>query len=100
MIRYRLEKLGSTFPAPGRTAWFEIRIEEPSPPLRVEGLEPLDVVAIEGSTFRVHGGAELVDVALTLVETEDQGPPPFGCAALLTAVMLAAGGFFAYAHPR
>ncbi len=100
MIRYRLEKLGSTFPAPGRTALFEIWIEEPSPPLRVDGLEPLDVVAFEGSSFRVHGGSELVDVNLTLVETGDQGPPPFGWAALLTAVMLAAGGFLAYTRPR
>ena len=95
MIRYRLEKLESTFPAPGRTALFEIWIEEPSPPLRVDGLEPLDVVAFEGSRFRVHGGSELVDVAPTLVETDDQGPPPFGRAALLTAVMLAVGGFLA-----
>ena len=100
MIRYRLEKLGSTFPAPGRTAWFEIRIEEPSPPLRVDGLEALDVVAIAGSTFRLYGGSELLDVNLTLIETEDRSPPPFGWAALLTAAMLAVGGFFGYAHPR
>ena len=100
MIRYRLEKLGSTIPAPGRTALFEILIEEPSPPLRVDGLEPFDVVAFEGSTFRLYGGNELVDVNLTLVETEDQGPPPLEWLALLATVMLAVGGFLAYARPR
>ena len=100
MIRYRLEELGSTIPAPGRTAHFEILIEEPSPPLRVDGLEPLDVVAFEGSTFRLYGGNELVDVNLTLVETGDQGPPPLEWLALLATVMLAVGGFLAYVRPR
>ena len=101
MIRYRLEKLESTIPAPGRTALFEVMIREPSPPLRVDGLEPLDVVALEpGSTFRRYGATELVDVNLTLVETEDQGPPPLEWLALLTTLMLAAGGFLAYARPR
>ena len=100
MIRYRLEKLGSTIPAPGRTALFEVMIKEPAPPLRVEGLEALDVVALSGSTFRRYGGSELVDVSLTLVEIGDQGPPPLEWLALLTTVMLAAGGFLAYARPR
>ena len=101
MIRYRLEKLGSTIPAPGRTALFEVMIREPSPPLRVDGLEPLDVVALEpGSTFRRYGATELVDVNLTLVEIEEQGPPPLEWLALLTTLMLAAGGFLAYARPR
>ena len=101
MIRYRLEKLGSTIPAPGRTALFEVMIKEPSPPLRVDGLEPLDVVDLEtGSTFRRYGATELVDVNLTLVETEDQGLPPLEWLALLTTLMLAAGGFLAYARPR
>ena len=101
MIRYRLDKLGSTIPAPGRTALFELMIREPSPPLRVDGLEPLDVVDLEpGSTFRRYGGSELVDVNLTLVETEDQGPPALEWLALLATLMLAAGGFLAYARPR
>ena len=100
MIRYRLEELASTIPAPGRTARFEILIEEPSPPLRVDGLESLDVVAFEGSTFRLYGGNELVDMNLTLVETGDQGPPPLEWLALLATVMLAVGGFLAYVRPR
>ena len=33
-IRYRLEDLSATIPAPGRTASFELLIREPSPPLR------------------------------------------------------------------
>ena len=40
------------------------------------------------------------DVVLTLVETEDRGPPPLEWLALLATVMLAAGGFLAYARPR
>ncbi len=100
MIRYRLESLGSTIPAPGRTALMEVLVREPSPPLRVEGLQPLGVVDEFGSTFRLHGGSELVDVNLTLVETGDQGPPPFEWLALMATVMLAAGGLLAYARPR
>ncbi len=101
MIRYRLAELASTIPAPGRTAMFEVMVREPAPPLRVEGLEPMDVVSLEpGSTFRRYGGSELVDVSLTLVETGDQGPPPLEWLLLLTTVMLAAGGFLAYARPR
>jgi hypothetical protein len=60
----------------------------------------LDVVAFEGSTFRLYGGNELVDVNLTLVETADQGPPPLEWLALLATVMLAVGGFLAYVRPR
>ena len=101
MIRYRLADLNSTIPAPGTTDVFELLVKEPFPPLRVEGLEPVDVVALgPGSTYRRYGASELVDVILTLVETEDRGPPPLEWLALLTTVMLAAGGFLAYARPR
>ena len=101
MIRYRLATLDSTIPAPGRTEVFELLVKEPFPPLRVEGLEPVDVVALgPGSSYRRYGESELVDVVLTLVETEDRGPPPLEWLALLATVMLAAGGFLAYARPR
>ena len=101
MIRYRLANLGSTIPAPGRTEVFELLVKEPFPPLRVEGLEPVDVVALgPGTSYRRYGASELVDVILTLIETEDQGPPPLEWLALLATVMLAAGGFLAYARPR
>lgn len=100
IIRYRLEALGATIPAPGRTEVFELMVREPSPPLRMEGLEPLGLVDLEGSTYRSYGGTELVDVNLTLVETEDQRSPPLGWLGLLATVMLALGGFLAYARPR
>ena len=101
MIRYRLENLEMTIPAPGRTALFEVMVREPSPPVRVEGLAPLDVVALEpGSTWRRYGGNELVDANLILVQTEDRGPPPFEWIALLTTMMLSGGGVLAYARPR
>ncbi len=101
MIRYRLESLEMTIPAPGRTALFEVLVREPSPPLRVEGLAPLDDYALEtGSTWRRHGGNELVDANLIVVQTEDRGPPPFELFALLTTMMLAGGGVLAYARPR
>ena len=101
MIRYRLENLEMTIPAPGRTALFEVLIREPSPALRVEGLAPLDVVALEpGSNWRRHGANEVVDANLVLVETEEQRSAPFEWLALLTTMMLAAGGLLAYARPR
>ena len=101
MIRYRLEELEGTIPAPGSTEVFEILVKEPFPPLRIDGLEPVDVITLQpGSTYRRYGGTELVDVSLTLVETENQSPPPLGWLALLTTLMLAAGGFLAYARPR
>ena len=100
MIRYRLADLAATIPAPGTTEVFELLVKEPFPPLRVEGLEPMDVVALEGSSYRRYGGSELVDVNLTLVETDEQGPPPFEWFALLATLMLGAGGFLAYARPR
>lgn len=100
MIRYQLEDLGFTIPAPGRTEVFEFLVKEPAPPFRVDGLEPVDVVALSpGSSYRRYGGAELVDLNLTIVETEDRSPPPFEWLAVLTAMMLAVGGFLAYAHP-
>jgi len=101
MIRYRLEDLGATIPAPGRTELFEVLIKEPAPPLRIEGLAPVDVVALgPESTYRRYGGAELEDLNLTIVETEDRGAPPFEWFAVLTAMMLLAGGGLAYARPR
>lgn len=101
MIRYQLESLGSTIPAPGRTESFELMIREPAPPLRVEGLEPVDVVALgPGSTYRRYGGTELVDVNLILVETAPLGSLPLEWLGLMSTVLLAAGGFLAYARPR
>jgi hypothetical protein len=101
MIRYRLEDLGSTIPAPGRTEVFELLVKEPAPPLQVVGLEPVDVVTLgPGSSYRRYGGTELVDLNLTIVETEERGLPPVEWLAVLTAVMLAAGGFLAYLRPR
>ncbi len=100
MIRYRLPSLGSTIPAPGRTEDFELMIREPAPPLRLDGLEPLDVVEYGGATYRRYVGSELVDVNLTLIETEDQAPPPLEWFALLATVFLAGGGILAYVRPR
>jgi len=101
MIRYRLAKLGSTIPAPGTTEVFELLVKEPFPPLRVEGLEPVDVVALgTGTSYRRYGATNLVDVVLRLVEIEDRGPPPLEWLALLTTVMLVGGGLLAFARPR
>jgi len=101
MIRYRLESLNSTIPAPGRTESFELMIREPAPPIRVEGLEPVDVVALgPGSTYRRYGGTELVDVNLTLIETAPLGSLPLEWFGLMATVLLTAGGFLAYARPR
>ena len=101
IVRYRLEELGAAIPAPGRTEVFELMIREPAPPLRVEGLEAMDVVALEGgSTYRRYGAAELEDVTLALVETRDLGPPPLEWLGVLASVLLAMGGFLAYARPR
>jgi hypothetical protein len=101
MIRYRLEDLAVTIPAPGRTEVFEVLIKEPAPPLRIEGLEPVDVVALgTETTYRRYGGTELVDLNITVVETEDRGPPPVEWSAVLTVMMLLAGGVLAYTRPR
>ena len=95
MIRYRLEALGSSIPAPGSTELFELLVREPAPQMEVEGLSPLDVVGLNGSSYRRYGGSELVDVVLTLIETEAQSPPPVQWLAVL-----ALGGFLAYMRPR
>ena len=101
MIRYRLESLASTIPAPGRTASFELMIREPAPPVLVSGLEFLDVVALgPGTPYRRYVGSEMVDVDLTLVQTEEQGTLPLEWLALLVTAMLLVGGLFAYARPR
>lgn len=101
MIRYRLADLDSTIPAPGRTEVFELLLREPFPPLRVGGLEPVDVVALgPGSSYRRYGATGLVDATLTLVETEEQDPLPLGWLALIATVLLVAGGFLAYVRPR
>ncbi len=101
MIRYRLENLGATIPAPGRTESFELMVREPAPPLRVDGLEALDVVALgPGTPYRRFVGSGLVDVNLTLVETEERGRLPLEWLALLATAMLMVGGFLAYTRPR
>lgn len=101
MIRYRLENLSSTIPAPGRTESFELMIREPAPPLRVEGLEFLGVVPLgPGNPYRRYVGSEMMDVTLILVETEEEGPLPLEWLGLLATVMLVGGGFLAYARPR
>ena len=61
----------------------------------------MDVVALEGgSTYRRYGAAELEDVTLALVETRDLDPPPLEWLGVLASVLLAMGGFLAYARPR
>jgi hypothetical protein len=100
MIRYRLESLGSTIPAPGSTEVFEMLVKEPAPPLRVEGLEAVDVVALgPESSYRRYGGTALVDLDLTIIETEEGSPPPLEWFAVLTAMVLAALGVFGYVRP-
>ena len=100
MIRYKLDNLAATIPAPGSTEVFEILVKEPFPPLRIEGLEPIGVVDLGGTPYRQYGASGLVDAMLTLVETEDQGPPPFEWFALLATMMLGIGALVAYMSPR
>ena len=100
IIRYRLEELGTTFPAPGSTEGFQLLIREPSPPVRVAGLEALDVVDFEGATYRGFGGSGLMDASLTIIETDPQSSPPLEWLALLATMVLALGGYVAYARPR
>ena len=100
IMRYRLEELESTFPAPGSTEGFQLLLKEPSPPVRVDGLEALDVVDFEGATYRAYGGTALMDAALTIVETDPQGSPQLAWPALLATMVLALGGYLAYARPR
>ena len=101
MIRYRLENIGSTIPAPGITESFELMVREPAPSLRVDGLEFLDVVPLgPGNPYRRYVGSEMVDVEITLVETEEEGTLPLEWFALLVTGMLVVGGFSAYARPR
>ena len=101
MIRYHLESLGLTIPAPGRTESFELMIREPAPPVRVGGLEFIDVRALgPGSTYRRYGGSALVDVNLTVVETDERSSLPLEWLGLMATVLLAVGGFLAYARPR
>ncbi|HIF08282.1 MAG TPA: hypothetical protein EYQ64_15495 [Gemmatimonadetes bacterium] len=100
IIRYRLEDLGATIPAPGSTEGFQLLIREPAPPLLVEGLEPLGVENYQGSNYRNFAGAGLMDAVFTLVETTPEGEPQLQWLALLATMVLVLGGVWAYARPR
>jgi hypothetical protein len=100
IIRYRLEDLASTIPAPGSTEGFQLLIREPAPLLEVEGLEPLGVENYQGANYRSFGGAGLIDAAITLVETEPQSEPQLQWLALIATMVLVLGGVWAYARPR
>ena len=101
LIRYDLPELESVIPVPGLTQRFELFVKEPAPPLEVEGLAPIDVVSLEaGSSYRRYGASALLDLQITLIQTQEDRPLPFRAMAVLVTALLAGAGVLAYARPR
>ena len=101
LIRYELPGVDVDIPAPGSTETFEILVKEPSPPLEVSGLAPIDVVSLEaGSTYRRYGATGVSRAVIGLVEAEGEPLPPASTVALVLTVLLAGAGLLVYFRPR
>ncbi len=101
LIRYELPSVAVDIPAPGSTERFELLVKEPSPPLEVSGLAPVDVVALEaGSSYRRYAASGVSRAVIGLVEAEGGQLPPVRAVAMVLTALLAGAGLLAYFKPR
>lgn len=101
LIRYELPGVAVDIPAPGSTETFELLIKEPSPPLDVIGLQPIDVVSLEaGSSYRRYGATGVNRTVIGVVEAEGERLPPVRTVAMVLSALLAGAGLLVYFKPR
>ena len=101
LIRYQLASVAVDIPAPGSTETFELLVKEPSPPLDVIGLQPIDVVSLEaGSSYRRYGATGVSRTVISVVEGEGGQVPPARAVAMVLSALLAGAGLLVYFKPR
>ena len=101
LIRYELPEIEVEFPAPGATETLELLVKEPAPSLEVVGLQPLDVVSLDGeSSYRRYSGTGLRDAVVSLKEAPERRLPSMGIYAAILAALLGGAGVLAYLRPR
>lgn len=93
VVRYLVDELDFTLPAPGTTAHMELLVREPAPLLEVGGLVAVESVPMEqGVTYRRYAALDLSDTSVTVA----RGTPPTelpvkGIAVSLTLLLTLAG---------
>ena len=101
LVRYELPGIDAEFPAPGPTETLELLVREPAPSLEVPALRAIGVVSPDGqSSYRRYTGAALLDVVVSLRETDEADVPSMGLAAAILAALLGGAGVLAYLRPR
>lgn len=98
VVRYWLDSPFVSFPTPGLTEALDVLVREPAPALDVEGegIETVGRMELEpGSTYRRFTGMDFAQPFVRVVQSEETGPPPVRWAAVILALVLAAGGLAA-----
>jgi hypothetical protein len=97
VVRYLVDELDFTLPAPGTTAHMELLVREPAPLLEVEGLLAAESVPMEqGVTYRRYTAVDLLN---TSVEVAPGTPPtdlPVREMAVLLTLLLTLAGLWTY----
>jgi hypothetical protein len=98
VVRYWLDSPFVSVPTPGVTEALDVLVREPAPAFDVEGegIEAIGRMELEpGSTYRRFTGTDFAQPFVRVVQSEEVGPPPVRWAAVILALVLAAGGLAA-----
>ena len=93
VVQYDLESIEFDLPLPGETGIVQVRVREPAPAVRVEGLARQPSEELEfGATFMRWAGQTLRDQSIAIRMGEEGGPTVLAWTSLGLALVLVAAG--------
>ena len=97
VVRYLVDELDFTLPAPGATAHMELLVREPAPILEVEGLLAAEAVPMEqGVTYRRYTAVDLLNTSVTVAPGTLPTDLPVREIAVLLTLLLTLAGLWTY----
>jgi len=97
IVRYTLPDPAFTLPLPGRTDRLEILVQEPAPPLELDGMvQQTPVEMSDGGTFRHYVGGPFEDSTLEAVVAPEPFRLPAPWLGVLLGLVLGVVGWMAY----
>jgi hypothetical protein len=96
LVRYLLPTLPATVPIAVPTDVMELLVLEPAPPIEASPLQQMEVVGVEGSSYRRYSATDLQGVDLTIEEVDPPGSFPTGWMAVIFALIMTGVGLYVY----